>query len=193
MKNGFFAENSKYIWKLVRTHLVMAIFGLMVFIPFNLDKAAMNYFMLFGSAAGIILYMFLIDVDMWYLGAEDRIRTDAGRQKKCAFKGFLIGLCAEIPSIVLGIAYAVISVLYSYYQSYPSGQAYGAAKVVSYLACFLWNGVYLGVEKTLGGATVPLYHLLSPLLPVLFAGLTYALGYSGSNFLKPPSKEKKQK
>jgi len=193
MKESFFKANRKMIFKLMLTHLVITVFGLMVFIPFNLDNQSMRAFLVIGSVFAIVLYMFLIDVDMWYFGAEDKLRVDAGREKRSPFKGFLIGLIAELPSIILGIVYAVISMLYAYYQAYPSGPSFGAAKAILWVITFLWNGMYLGIERITFGGGVPLFYLLIPLLPASFAGLTYWLGLNGSPFLKPPAREKKQK
>lgn len=181
------------IGKLIRTHLVMTLFGLMVFIPFNLDDASMRAFLLIGSVAAIILFLFLIDVDMWYIGAEDKLRVDAGRMKATPMKGFVLGFLAELPSIVLGVAYAVISMLYAYYQAYPSGQSLGAAKLILWVINFLWNGMYLGLERLCFGGGVPLFYLLIPLLPILFSGITYFLGLIGSPLLKPPAKNKSNK
>ena len=189
---AFFSENKKIIVKLILTHLVMTIFGMMVFIPFNKDDMSMKVFLIIGSAVAILLYMFLIDVDMWYLGAEDKLRVEAGRQKRNAGKGFLIALCAEIPSLVIGIVYAVISMLFAYYQSYPAGSALAGAKIVSWCVTFIWNGMYLGIEKISFGGGVPLVYLIAPIIPIAFSGLTYWLGLIDSPFLKPPARHKKE-
>lgn len=189
---AFFSENKKRIFKLMLTHLAMTIFGMMVFIPFNKDDMSMKAFLIIGSAVAILLYMFLIDVDMWYVGAEDKLRVDAGRQKRNAGKGFLIGLFAELPSIVIGVVYAVISMLYAYYQAYPAGSALAGAKIVSWCVTFIWNGMYLGIERTLIGGGVPLVYLLAPLIPIAVSGLTYWLGLIDSPFLKPPARHKNQ-
>ena len=192
MKN-FFLENARIIGKLIRTHLVMTIFGLMVFIPFNLDNGSMQVFLILGSIAAVLLYLFLIDVDMWYLGAEDAIKSRATGIRPSASKGFLIGLAAQLPSVILGILYSVFSMLYAYYMAYPSGEKFAAGKIVTWLLTFIWDGMYLGIERILLGGTVPLFYLLIPLLPIGFTGLTYYLGTKESKFLKPPEKEKRRK
>lgn len=179
------------IGKLIRTHLVMTIFGLMVFIPFNTDDASMRAFLILGSVAATILFLFLIDVDMWYIGAEDKLRVDANRAKPTPLKGFLIGFMAELPSVIIGIAYAVISVLYTYYRAYPSGSFFAGAKIILWVINMLWNGMYLGTEYLCFGGGVPLFYLLIPLLPIIFSGVTYLLGFIDSPLLKPPSKERK--
>lgn len=188
----FFKENKKIIVKLILTHLVMTMFGMMVFIPFNKDDMSMKAFLIAGSVVAILLYMFLIDVDMWYVGAEDKLRVDAGRQKRNAGKGFLIALIAEIPSIVVGVIYAVVSMLYAYYQAYPAGSALAGAKIITWCVTFIWNGMYLGTDRVLFGGGVPLVYLIAPLLPIAFSGLTYWLGLINSPFLKPPARRKKQ-
>ena len=192
MKN-FFLENARIIGKLIRTHLVMTIFGLMVFIPFNLDNGSMQVFLILGSIAAVLLYLFLIDVDMWYLGAEDAIKSRATGIRTSASKGFLIGLAAQLPSVILGILYSVFSMLYAYYMAYPSGEKFAAGKIVTWLLTFIWDGMYLGIERILLGGTIPLFYLLIPLLPICFTGLTYYLGTKESKFLKPPEKEKRRK
>jgi len=188
----FFKENKKIIVKLILTHLVMTMFGMMVFIPFNKDDMSMKAFLIAGSVVAILLYMFLIDVDMWYVGAEDKLRVDAGRQKRNVGKGFLIALIAEIPSIVVGVIYAVVSMLYAYYQAYPAGSALAGAKIITWCVTFIWNGMYLGTDRVLFGGGVPLVYLIAPLLPIAFSGLTYWLGLINSPFLKPPARHKKQ-
>ena len=189
---AFFSENKKRIFKLMLTHLAMTIFGMMVFIPFNKDDMSMKAFLIIGSAVAILLYMFLIDVDMWYVGAEDKLRVDAGRQKWNAGKGFLIGLFAELPSIVIGVVYAVISMLYAYYQAYPAGTFWGKSVIITWGGTFIWEGMYHGFSRVVLGGWIPLFYLLIPLLPVAFAGLTYWLGLINSPFLKPPARHKKQ-
>lgn len=188
----FLSDNKKIIGKLIRTHAVMAIFGIMVFIPFNRDSITLKYIMLAGSIISTLLFLFLIDVDMWYLGAEDRIRVDSGKIKCSPVKGLLLGLIAEIPSLVFGILYAVISVVWTYYQSYPAGDALSVVRVILWGICNLWNGMYNGIlQFSFGTTTIALCHLVTPFIPILFTWLTYTLGFKGSNFLKPPAREKK--
>ena len=83
--------------------------------------------------------------------------------------------------------------LYAYYMAYPSGEKFAAGKIVTWLLTFIWDGMYLGIERILLGGTVPLFYLLIPLLPIGFTGLTYYLGTKESKFLKPPEKEKRRK
>ncbi|MCQ2770168.1 MAG: hypothetical protein MJ236_00005, partial [Clostridia bacterium] len=161
-------DNKSIIGKLLRTHIVMAIFGVMVYIPFSSDNVTLRIVMYACGVLAVLLYLFLIDVDMWYLGAEHRLKVDAGREKKFAAKGILIALIAEIPTIVLGIIYAVISMLYTYYQAYPAGPGLGAARVIIWTVVMLWNGMYNGIQVMIfGSPTIALFHLLIPILPLI--------------------------
>ena len=192
MKDGFFKENGRYIGKLLRTHIVMSIFGLMVFIPFNLDSMAMKAFIIAGSVIAVLLFLFLIDVDMWYLGAEDKIRVDAGRQKRQPLKGLWLGLISQIPSFVIGALFVISYYLNAYYGAYESGSAYAGFELVMVYVNLLWSGMYHGLSRVIFGGWLSWFYLFIPLLPSLFAALTYWLGLNNSPILKPPSREKKQ-
>ena len=193
MKENFFKANRKAILKLMLTHLVVTIFGLMVFIPFNLDDKSMQAFLVIGGVFAVGLYMFLIDVDMWYLGAEDKLRVDAGKQSRSPAKGLLIGLVAEIPSFVIGAIFVISYYLYRYYGAYESGAFFASAEAITIAVNLLWNGMYHGISTVIFGGWFSWFYLFIPLLPVSFAGLTCWLGLNGSAFLKPPAREKKQK
>ena len=193
MKDNFFKENGKMIGKLVLTHVALTVFGLMVYIPFNRDDMSMKAFLVIGSAVAVILYLFLIDVDMWYLGAEDKLRVDAGRQKKNSFKGLLIGLVAQIPGFLIGGLFVASFYLQQYYGAYESGSSFAGFEIVMVSINLLWNGMYHGFSRVVFGGCLSWFYLFIPLLPALFSGLTYWLGLKNSRFLKPPAREKKQK
>ena len=64
----FFKDNKKYIVKLILTHLVMTVFGLMVFIPFNRDDMSMKAFLIVGGKLSDdcgIRYIFLAGLFIW--------------------------------------------------------------------------------------------------------------------------------
>ena len=193
MKNGFFKENGKYIGKLLRTHIVVSIFGIMVFLPFNINNGAMQVFLIIGGIIAIILYLFLIDMDMWYLGAEDKLRVDAGRQKRMPLKGLWLGLIAQIPGFVVGALFVGAYYLHEYFSAYESGSFFAGFKVVMTYVNLLWNGMYHGVEYFAFGGWMTWFYLFIPFLPALFGMLTYWLGLINSPLLKPPAREKKQK
>ncbi len=188
----FFKENKKYIFKLMLTHLVMTIFGMMVFIPFNRDDMSMKAFLIVGGVVAVLLYMFLIDVDMWYLGAEDKLRVDAGRQKRNAGKGFLIALIAEITSIIVGGLFVLSYYLYQYYGAYESGAFFAGFEAIMISVNLIWNGMYHGISTVIFNGWYSWFYLFIPLLPIAFSGLTYWLGLINSPFLKPPARNKKQ-
>lgn len=193
MKNGFFAENGKMIRKMMLTHLVMTIFGLMIFIPFNTGNQTLKIIMTILGWVALLMFLFLIDMDMWYYGAEDKLRVDAGRQKRNPLKGLLIGLVAEIPAIVVGVLFTVAHYLQLYYSAYASGAVYDKFKLIMIYVNLIWNGMYHGVSMSIFGGWMTWFYLFIPLLPIGFAGLTYWLGLKNSPILKPPSREKKQK
>lgn len=193
MENGFFKENGRYIGKLLRTHVVMSIFGMMVFIPFNLESKLMKIFLIAGSVIATLLFLFLIDVDMWYLGAEDKLRVDAGRQKPQPLKGLWLGLISQIPGFLVGLLFVVSYYLNAYYGAYENGSVFAGFELVMIYINLLWNGMYHGLSRMIFGGWMSWFYLFIPLLPSLFAGLTYWLGLKDSPILKPPAREKKQK
>lgn len=188
----FFKDNKKYILKLVLTHLVMTIFGMMVYLPFKRDDMSMRAFLIVGSAVAVLLYLFLIDVDMWYLGAEDKLRVDAGRQKRNAGKGFIIALIAEIPAIVIGILFVLSYYLLDYFSAYEASPGYTLFYGVMIVVNLIWNGMYHGISVGIFDKWVPWFYFAIPLLPIAFSGLTYWLGLINSPVLKPPARNKKQ-
>ncbi|MCQ2435503.1 MAG: hypothetical protein MJ101_01210 [Clostridia bacterium] len=186
-------SNRHVIGKLILTHLVMTIFGTMVFLPFGNLSASGALFLGCAGAVALIFYIYLIDVDVWYAGAEHKLRADAGKSRPNILAGFAVGFIAALPDIVIGALFVVFQLLFDYYESYPSGIVYQGILSVIQMINLLWSGMYMGIEYALLGTMSCWYHLAVPIIPITFTGIFYALGYSGSSFLKPPSKNNPDK
>ena len=170
--------------KLIVMHIAMSIFGLIMSIATrmlaeNTSGSLVLYYIVGALAIG--MYLMIIYVDMWELGAADKIKIDGGRYKYRAFKGMLVLALANIPTIIFG-ACATIS-------------CYMETKVIKWLGFMspLYNGMYT-IFTDKGGLDLsayfpPVYILLC--IPAIIVGfISYILGAKGFKCLFPEPKKK---
>ena len=85
-------EHRGTVLKFQVNQFALALFSLMVFVFTMQNKFTMFFCGLFTMA----FYWYLIYHLMWNIGGKDRIRVDGGRAKKILWKGFYIGLLANL-------------------------------------------------------------------------------------------------
>ncbi len=202
----FLKENSYILSRLLVTQLGMMIFAIVL----STAAASFDGILLFVSIFSILFYLVLLYVAIWPLGASDVIRVDAGRQKKCIGKGFLLGTLAAAPSLFL-ILLMAIGYIFGHSVLVSSGGIglYG----VSRLILGFWQAPYLGLSNALlpsiaeTGACLVLgmevsasvYYLCLLLCQLLFVlpailvtGVGYIFGHKNIALMSPLQKPKNQ-
>lgn len=179
---NFFHNNGYIIVKLIVTHLCMAIFGIMVYMPFSTENPTGKFFCLALGVCAVIFYAYLIHIQMWDVGAKDSIDTAAGKRRKTPLKGFALGLIAAIPDILLCVSYVILW----YYREYSMGLS-RASITVGFITA-LWEGMFMGIKNGAFDSGFVYYFLIVPFVPAVFAELSYLVGLRQWKLFKPTKK-----
>lgn len=165
----FLKENTSIIYRLVITHIAMAVFGLVVFLWTNLSGDTV---MLGASILSALFYAVLVYTTMWEYGAKDKPAIDGGRMKLSLGKGFFLSLAAEAIFILFVIAFFICS--------FFKGAATVAADIygISYILLNLLDSCFTGIvifvrHKMESDALIALVYLLGS----LFISAVSCLGY----------------
>ena len=101
-------EHRGTVLKFQVNQFALALFSLMVFVFTMQNKFTMFFCGLFTMA----FYWYLIYHLMWNIGGKDRIRVDGGRAKKIRWKGFYIGLLANLFNLLLVVMNLIFTPLF---------------------------------------------------------------------------------
>lgn len=175
-------RNTGLIAKLYINHIAVAIYGLLMAIIGNYignksmdGNPVLSY--VFGAIA-VIMYIGIIYVNFWELGASDKIKIDGGRLSYNMYTGLIVSLVATAPSILFG--------LLGFLSRFISGEFFEFSRII----CHYYNGMYISFLGPLSGFA-PIYLII--LLPALVTGfVSYILGAKGYKCLFPEPKKKQQ-
>lgn len=174
------------VWKLIQTHIVMMIFGVMVYLPVGVETKSRQILTLIFSIFTIIFYYYLIDLYMWDVGARDAVSARGAGTKPSPLKGFVAGFFAAIPDLVLGILFLVFNTLREFSEA---NTGYNVANLVFALITQTWEGMFMGVKMALigksGGAW---FYLVTPFIAAAFAGFSYICGTVEFTIIPRPKK-----
>lgn len=186
-KNSFFKDNKKHLWKLLTTHFVMAIFGLMVTLPWGMTQLG-NTMVLICGILTVLFYTYLIDLHIWDVGATDYLNSSSRGTKLDVLRGFKLGLIASIPSFI----FASLLVFFSYYQTYE--WAVNGHIIMKYITK-TWDAMFLGLQTTIlpdasYEQTYAWFYLIAPIYPIIVTGLSYILGTKNIAVIPRPKRNK---
>ena len=174
-------RNVGLIVKLYVNHIALAIYGLlMAIIALSISKKSMNgneaINYIFGIIA-ILMYLGILYVNFWELGAADKIKIDGGRLAYNKFTGLVISLVANVPTILFGI----LGMLSGYVQS----EFLEFTRIIDHYYC----GMYISFLAKLSNFA-PIYIIV--VLPALLTSfVSYILGAKGYKCLFPEPKKKR--
>lgn len=180
----FLKENSYSAVKMFVNQVAMALFGLMIsFAAATMD----DWIWIAGTLVGVFLYLFLAYNMFWEMGAKDRTRVDAGREKAMPLKGLYIDLISNIPSIVV-----CILMLFGYYLGSNHMWA-GNLYVITSLIARVLQAMYLGLIQLFSPYNP--WGIVLTILPVLaMSAVAYQLGFRNFRILSlfgiDPNKKK---
>lgn len=171
-----FFQSTKYsIVKLFLNQMAMTIFGLVTAIA-TTASTGLN---IASSLLGVCLYFFLIYTMMWDIAAKDRVKVDAGREKKNFYKPLYMALIANAPNFI----FAVLR-LFVFGTSDVSVTLEGIGRIGS----LGLQGYYLGLGRSLELLDNPFVFLVTPFFAIIAVTLGYLAGYNGLRIL-PKSKK----
>ncbi len=172
----FFKEHSYSMVKLFLNQIVMSVFGTILCISTSSNTPLL-------VASGILSICMLLFIDytfIWEIGAKDKIRIDGNRLKPMPTKGLFIGICGNIPNIILTLLIGIGAILNS-----AAGQSIA---VVCDPIMRLINGMYLGIFVTVYNKIYPAgtelinywwWYFIIMLPVILTCFLAYYLGSKG--------------
>ena len=164
-------SNERYeTLKLFLDQIALAVFGVVTAVASSRSPA----FRIIFGVIGIGLYFYIIYATMWEIGAKDRIRVDAGREEKKPAKPLVMGLIANIPNFILGLAGLLVLL------NNGTAQTFGSAAIS---VSKLLQGYYLGLSNLAGLSENPFTWLVTALAAVGITVTGYTVGYRGVPFL----------
>ncbi|MBO5374437.1 MAG: hypothetical protein J6A54_03190 [Clostridia bacterium] len=176
----FFRAYGGVIGKIIINHIAMSIFGLMVCFP-----TAKSPVLFWGaSILAIGMYMFLLYMIMWELGAKESVEVEYGRMKRDNFKGLKI-------SLVTNSLFILISILIFILSFFETSEASG---LNSFMYVLVWimelfvESMYLPIVASCSNFTLIFLLLIIPEL--VCCALSYWAGVSGKKCLFPDKKKK---
>ena len=190
-------NNKSLIMRLVVTHMAMSIFGLLMGIlgayvyekttvteeingKLEVIKEGSNAITYIVGAVVIITYIMILYVNFWELGAADKIKIDGGREELNPWKGLLVSLAANSPTIVFGI-FATLN-------AYIPNGFFGSMEMAQIYYNSMYSCLISGYGLDLAVKFPPVYMLLA--VPALVTSLgSYILGVKGFKCLFPEPKK----
>ena len=173
----FLREHSYSMVKLFLNQIGLTVFGTML----ALATAQNDTLLLASSIFSIVFFLVLNYTSGWELGAKDKIRVDAGRQRAMPAKGLYIALGANLPNLILALLMGIGILI--------NTEGSLSMTLVCNAITRLMNGMYLGVITLLQNAigadiTAVWWWFIIITLPALFIGwLSYYLGLKNFRIL----------
>jgi len=174
-------RNISLIVKLYVNHIALAVYGLlMAIIGLFLDRKSnaglVPYFIL--GALAIIIYLCIMYVNFWELGASDKIKIDGGRLEYNTLTGLAVSAVANVPTIILGILGFVSRLA-------PGSEFLEICRIIYHY----YNGIYMSLLGSFSDFA-PIY-LITMLLGLIVGFVSYILGAKGYKCLFPEPKKQK--
>lgn len=178
----FFREYAGIIGKIIVNHIAMAIFGIIVLVATGKSK-------LLFHAAGVLsigMYMFLLYMIMWELGAKHSVKTYAEGEKKDKLLGLKISLVASSAFILIS---ALEFILYFFTTADMESAVNNVWGVLRIIMQYVY-GMYLSVSSLM--LSFPASHILLALPAIICCTLSYLAGLSGMRCIFPDRKKDAQ-
>lgn len=171
----FWSENSKIVRKLLLNQFGATFLGIMLLMSAYAVNKKINWLTVLASCIASIFYLYLIYLELWEKGGQDRIKVEGGRAVRRPFTGLYVTLLANIPNFILAI---LVLVSYPFKEIPWMGNIQGIGRAL----CALWEGMYFGIAAYFSPRN-PIIHLLY-IFPALFVGTgAYLLGLSNRKLL----------
>ena len=185
------SEAKNLIGKLIQTHAVMMIFGMMVYLPIGVETPTRRTITLIIGIITMLFYYYLIDLFMWDVGAKDALQVNAGTKPSFNAKGLVAGLFAAIPDFILGLLHCIFYINREY-------KGFSSLNTIFTLITRTWEGAFTGFERALFGTGASAsdtsfvwFYLITPFIAAAFAGFSYYCGTKEFTIIPRPKKVQK--
>ena len=179
----FFSEYGKIVSKIIINHIAMTVFGIIVLISTSKSRVLFHA----SGALAILMYMFLLYMIMWELGAQNKVRVEAGRIKKDRWLGLKISLVANSLFILVSLVEMILWFFVTPDAVTGVNNACGVLKIIMNYV----YGMYLSISSL--APNFGAMHLLLAIPAILCCTLSYLAGLSGMKCIFPDKKENKKK
>ena len=141
----YIKTNFHDILRLYINQIGITIFSLMLYVACGLteEDALFSRLRTAVSVFSILFFFVLLYYIAWEEGAKDKIRIDGGRISPRPYRGFLNGLLANIPNVILGAITLVLSVF-----CYSGAEWSRAGFSLMYLFTSWHAAMYMGIIQT---------------------------------------------
>ena len=146
--------------------IAISIFGLML--SMATTNAQSSVLSIVVSAFAILFYLFLLYTLVWEIGAKDKIAVDYGKKQYKMMTGLWMSMVANIPNILLAVAFAICRIFAS------NAAVAKVGGVISAIANVL-QGMYFGMISNI---TLPSGRLMSHMWWAYFIIIIPALATS---------------
>ena len=180
----FFSNYSYHCVKIFVDQIAIAVFGLALAITTakansTNDPNQIQPMTVAVSVGAVIFFLVMAGQIAFRCGVEDREKISLGRFPKNNYTGFLMGIIANIPNLVLAVVYAVFRLF----------EATGGIAAFANLAMKLIYGEYLGILSIPISGTklgmMPLSFFLITLPSIIACGFAYYLAVNGIIEFRP--------
>ena len=179
----FIGEYGKIVSKILINHVAMTVFGIIVLI--STSKSALLFHL--SGVVAILMYMFLLYMIMWELGAQDKVRVDAGRAKKDSLLGLKISLVANSAFILVSLVEMVLWFFRTPDAVTGVNNICGTLKIIMNYV----YGMYLSISSL--APNFGAMHLLLSLPAIICCTFSYLAGLSGMKCIFPDNSQNKKK
>ena len=180
----FFSNYSYHCVKIFVDQIAIAVFGLALAITTAKADSAndpnqIQPMTVVVSVGAVLFFLIMAGQIAFKCGVEDREKISLGRFPKNNYTGFLMGLIANIPNLVLAVMYAVFGLF----------EATGGIAAFANLAMKLIYGEYLGILSIPVNGTklgmMPVSFFLIALPSIIACGIAYYLAVNGIIEFRP--------
>ena len=193
----FFRDHSDSIVKLYINQIGVAIFTMFLYTAaaaISVDGIASLLIKVGISAFSVLFYFALIYTVAWEIGAQDKIRVDAGRMEENKIKGFKLGIYANMPNFIfVGIAFLLIAV-YILSGVEALFTVFGILNALFRIFVSMYLGIIQGLTDSLGGnldfAVETALYLFFALVASLITYLSYLMGLKDKRLFPTTPKKK---
>ncbi len=170
---NFLKNNSYDIVRFFINQMGIMIFSLVLYIScgFVEDVSVKTSLKLVVSIGSTLFYFALLYYAAWECGAKDKVRIDAGRQKKIPFKGALMSLVANSLNLILAISALICIAVYI-----NSPELHGAPSALGNAAGIL-SSVYHFISAMFIGIADAFSSLAEGLLADLLGSVAFIIMY----------------
>lgn len=190
-------KNNLYeIVRLYINQIGIAIFSLVLYTAIGMiDGDVSMTLKICISVFAVLFYFFLLYTVMWENGAKDAVRIESGKLELIKSKGFLMGLYANIPNLII----AFVCIFTQGMHLLTDIEVYKTVGAVMNIIMRFFSSMYIGIVQ---GIFVPVFSdtdfsffmqsiafFVLPLFAITVTHLGYVMGLKNKKIFNSPAKK----